>query len=301
MGANKEHIQSIKVMKMVDLSIIIVNYNTFELTRDAVDSIISYSYDFTYEIIVVDNNSADNSLESLEKCFGKNDDVKFIKAQENRGFAAGNNLAIRQSNGRYVLLLNSDTVVLENTLNEIYGYMEEHRSVGALGCQVILENQELDKACKRSFPNVRNSFYRLFHIRTDSQQNNYNLDDKDNDGVYEVDCLTGAFMFIRREALQYLDETFFMYGEDIDLCYRIKNAGWKIVYFGKVKIIHYKGSSSKKQKSKLIYEFYRAMYIYYRKHQAQNYSFLTNFAVYLGIAVLCLAKLFINVFKKKEQ
>ena len=286
---------------MVDLSIVIVNYNTFNLTRDAIKSVLKYSYDFTYEIFVVDNDSADDSLKKLKYYFNEYSNVKFIKADENRGFAAGNNLAIKQTRGRYVLLLNSDTVVCKDTLNEIYDYMENHKDVGAVGCQVLLENHELDKACKRTFPNPRNSFYRLFHIKTDSEENNYNLDDKDDDGIHEVDCLTGAFMFIRREALQYLDETFFMYGEDIDLCYRIKESGWKIVYFGKAKIIHYKGASSKKQKSKLIYEFYRAMYIYYRKHQAQNYSYLTNLMVYLGIAVLCLLKLFVNVFKRSNS
>lgn len=285
---------------MVDLSIIIVNYNTFDLTKDAIDSVLKYKHDFTFEIIVVDNSSSDDSLEKLEDYFKDNKNVRFIKSKENKGFAAGNNLAIKEAKGRYILLLNSDTIVFENTLNEIYSYMEDHPDVGAVGCQVLLENQELDKACKRTFPNPRNSFYRLFHIRTDNQKNNYNLDNMDDNGIYEVDCLTGAFMFIRKEAIQYLDETFFMYGEDIDLCYRIKKAGWKIVYFGKVKIIHYKGASSKKQKSKLIYEFYRAMYIYYKKHQAQNYSFLTNSIVYLGIVLLCLAKLFLNIFKKRK-
>ena len=110
-------------------------------------------------------------------------------------------------------------------------------------------------------------------------------------------------MFIRKEALDevgFLDETFFMYGEDIDLCFRIKQAGWKIVYYGKSKITHFKGASSKKQKSKLIYEFYRAMYVYYKKHHAHESFFITNFIVYFGIALLCILKLFLNLFKKKS-
>lgn len=285
----------------MDCSIIIVNYQTYQLTKDTINSIIDKHHSFNYEIIVVDNASKDDSLAKLQKDF--KDKVKFIASKENNGFAAGNNLAIEKAKGRYVLLLNSDTVVLDDSLDKIYKYMEENVDVGATGCQVILESGELDKACRRSFPNPQNAFYRLFHIPTKNKKDNYNLDELDDDGIYEIDCLTGAFMFIRKTALKDigggLDETFFMYGEDIDLCYRIKKAGWKIVYFGKSKIIHYKGASSKKQKSKLIHEFYRAMYIYYKKHLAKTNPFFINGLVYLGIAILCILKLFLNLFKGK--
>ena len=285
----------------MDLSVVIVNYQTFELTRNTINSIFEYSYPFSYEILVVDNASTDDSLSKLQDYF--KDKVTFIASKENNGFAAGNNQALRIAKGRYVLLLNSDTIVWENTLEDIYNYMEKHTDVGASGCRVLLENGDLDKACKRSFPNVKNSFFRLFHIPTNSKDDNYNLDDLPDDEIYEIDCLTGAFMFMRAEALNeagLLDETFFMYGEDIDLCYRIKKAGWKIIYYGESKITHLKGASSKKQKNKLIYEFYRAMYIYYKKHHAKESSFLVNIVVYIGIAVLCVLKLFLNLFKKKS-
>ena len=282
----------------MDLSIVIVNYQTFELTKNTINSIFEYDYPFSYEILVVDNASSDDSLAKLQEYF--NDKVKFIASTENNGFAAGNNQALRIANGKYVLLLNSDTIVWEGTLENIYNYMEKHTDVGACGCRVLLENGELDKACKRSFPNVKNSFFRLFHIPTNSKDNDYNLDDLPDGEIYEIDCLTGAFMFMRTDALNQvglLDETFFMYGEDIDLCYRIKNGGWKIIYYGESKITHLKGASSKKQKSKLIYEFYRAMYIYYKKHHAKENSFIVNIVVYLGIAFLCILKLFLNLFK----
>lgn len=285
----------------MDLSVVIVNYQTFELTRNTINSIFEYSYPFSYEILVVDNASTDDSLSKLQDYF--KDKVTFIASKENNGFAAGNNQALRIAKGRYVLLLNSDTIVWENTLEDIYNYMEKHTDVGASGCRVLLENGDLDKACKRSFPNVKNSFFRLFHIPTNSKDDNYNLDDLPDDEIYEIDCLTGAFMFMRAEALNeagLLDETFFMYGEDIDLCYRIKKAGWKIIYYGESKITHLKGASSKKQKNKLIYEFYRAMYIYYKKHHASESSFLVNIVVYIGIVVLCILKLFLNLFKKKS-
>ena len=285
----------------MDLSVVIVNYQTFELTKNTINSIFQYSYPFSLEIIVVDNASGDDSLSRLKDYF--EDRVMFIDSSENNGFAAGNNQALKIAKGKHVLLLNSDTIVLENTLENIYNYMEEHTDVGATGCRVVLENGDLDKACKRSFPNVKNSFFRLFHIPTNSKDDNYNLDDLPDGEVYEIDCLTGAFMFVRKETLDevgFLDETFFMYGEDIDLCFRIKNAGWKIVYYGKSKIMHLKGASSKKQKSKLIYEFYRAMYIYYKKHHANESSFIVNIVVYIGIFVLCVLKLFLNIFKKKS-
>ena len=285
----------------MDLSVVIVNYQTFELTKNTIDSILDYDYPFSLEIFVVDNASGDDSLARLQDYFGNK--VKFIASAENRGFAAGNNQALRQATGKYQLLLNSDTIVWENTLEDIYNFMEKNEEVGACGCRVLLENGELDKACKRSFPNVKNSFIRLFHIPTKSKDDNYNLTDLPDDEIYEIDCLTGAFMFMRKTALDeagLLDETFFMYGEDIDLCYRIKEAGWKIIYYGKSKITHLKGASSKKQKSKLIYEFYRAMYIYYKKHHAHESIFLVNWVVYFGIAILCCLKLFLNIFKKKN-
>ena len=285
----------------MDLSIVIVNYQTFDLTRDTINSIFKYSYSFSYEVIVVDNASGDDSLSRLKEYF--KDKVTFIASAENNGFAAGNNQALRNVDSEYVLLLNSDTIVWQDTLENIYNFMEKHSEVGACGCRVRLEDGQLDKACKRSFPNVKNSFFRLFHIPTKSSDDNYNLTDLPDDGVYEIDCLTGAFMFIRKNALYdagLLDETFFMYGEDIDLCYRIKKSGWKIVYYGKSSITHLKGASSKKQKYKLIYEFYRAMYIYYKKHHADESSFIVNVVVYIGIAVLCVVKLFLNLFKKKN-
>ena len=282
----------------MDLSVIIVNYQTYELTKNTINSILDYNYPFEVEVILVDNASSDDSSDKLKNYF--KDNIKFIQSKSNDGFAAGNNQGLKIATGKYQLLLNSDTIVWKNTLLDIYSFMEKNPDVGACGCQVLLENGDLDKACKRSFPNVKNSFYRLFHIPTNSGDDDYNLDLPD-DEIYEIDCLTGAFIFTRKIVLDeigLLDETFFMYGEDIDLCYRIKQAGWKIVYYGTSKITHFKGASSKKQKSKLIYEFYRAMYIYYKKHHANESSAIVNIVVYIGISLLCLVKLFLNIFKK---
>ena len=232
----------------MDLSVIILNYQTYDLTKDAINSILDKNYPFEVEILLVDNASPDGSGEKLKTHF--KDKIKFIQSPKNNGFAAGNNQALEIASGKYQLLLNSDTIVWQYTLENIYNYMEKNTDVGACGCRVLLKSGELDKACKRSFPNVKNSFFRLFHIPTKSKDDNYNLTNLADDEVYEIDCLTGAFMFIRKDALDevgFLDDTFFMYGEDIDLCFRIKKAGWKIIYYGKSSITHLKGESSKNQ------------------------------------------------------
>jgi GT2 family glycosyltransferase len=292
------------------LSIIIVNYNTFKLTRDTINSCISEPTRYTYEIFLVDNKSTDDSLSQLKEYFEgeiSRGIIKVIENDENRGFANANNLAIEKASGDFILLLNSDTLVEQNTIDKCMDYMTRavNADVGALGCKVSLADGSLDKACKRSFPNPANSFYKLFHIKTSSGKDDYNLDNLDDDGVYEIDCLVGAFMLVRRTAIDdvgLLDDTFFMYGEDIDWCYRIKQAGWRIIYFGEAEIIHYKGASSedgetKKRNPKLIYEFYRAMYIFYRKHYTKKYNVFVNIAVYIGIALLLIVNLVKNAFR----
>jgi len=290
----------------MDLSIIIVNYKTYELTKNAIKSVLK-TVKSSYEVFVVDNDSQDLSYEKLESRF-KNEiadgKIKLIANKSNQGFAIANNMAIKESKGDYILLLNSDTIVKEDSIDSSFDYIKNHDDVGVLGCKILLPNGNLDKAAKRSFPNPKNSFYKLFgfsKINKNSEDNNYNLDDLAADGVYEVDSLVGAFMLLRKKTIEeigLLDEDYFMYGEDIDWCYRIKKANWKIIYYGETEIIHFKGSSSKKQKSKLIYEFYRSMYLFYNKHYRNEYSLLTRIAVYLGIAVLLIVKLFLNIFKK---
>ena len=296
-------------MRKLDLSIIIVNYNTFKLTKETIDSCLAEPTHYTYEIFLVDNKSTDDSLEKLEEYFKDEISrgiIKVIANESNDGFAKANNLAIEEAEGEYILLLNSDTLIKESTIDKCMDYITAgiHADVGALGCKVSLSDGSLDKACKRSFPNPVNSFYKLFHVKTKSGKDDYNLDNLDDDGVYEIDCLVGAFMLVRKTTIDdvgLLDDAFFMYGEDIDWCYRIKQAGWKIVYFGQAEIIHYKGASSenektKKRNPKLIYEFYRAMYVFYKKHYTKKYNILVNLAVYIGIAVLLVINLIKNAF-----
>ncbi|MCK9152246.1 glycosyltransferase family 2 protein [Methanobacterium alcaliphilum] len=294
----------------MDLSIIIVNYRTYELTKQTISSIITKEHQFTYDIYLIDNASNDGSFEKLQKDFSKESPgglIKFIANSQNKGFAHANNLALNQTNASYILLLNSDTIIIGDCLEKCLTEMEKNASIGALGCKVVLEDGTLDKACRRSFPDVDVSFYRMTGLSklfpNNERFGRYNLTYMDEDKTYEVDSLVGAFMMVRSTAIEQvglLDETFFMYGEDIDWCYRLKEKGWKIVYYSDAKIVHYKGASSngKKQKNKLIYEFYRAMYIFYNKHYKNKHSIIITTITYLGIGGMCGLKLFLNIFKR---
>ncbi|GAB4318112.1 MAG: glycosyltransferase family 2 protein [Methanobacteriaceae archaeon] len=292
----------------MDLSIIIVNYRTYKLTKQTLKSVIKNKHLFSYEILVVDNASGDGSLERLQNDFQEEENsglIKFIASDCNRGFAYANNLAIKKSVADYILLLNSDTVIVNDCLEKCLNYIKADDKIGALGCKVLLPDGSLDKACRRSFPDVDVSFYRfsgLSNLFPESKRfGRYNLTYLDENETCEIECLVGAFMMVRRNVINQvglLDETFFMYGEDIDWCYRIKAAGWKIVYYADAEVIHYKGSSSnQKENPKLIYEFYRAMYIFYNKHYKHKYNWLVTALVHIGIKVNCKLKMFINKFK----
>lgn len=285
----------------MELSIIIVNYNTKDLTTKAIESILNRKWKVKYEIIVVDNDSTDGSNKVIKEKFTQ---VKLINNKENLGFAKANNIGIKQSNGCYILLLNSDTIVKDNTIDQIVQYMEENREIGAAGCKVVLPDGSLDLACKRSFPTPQNALYNALKLDKFFPDNkrfgDYNLTYLDENEINEVDCLVGAFMMIRREVLEevgLLDEDYFMYGEDIDLCYRIKQAGWKIVYYPEVEITHYKGGGRGKKSYHIIYEFYRSMYLFYNKHYKNKYSFLTRSIVYIGVFFRCLLAILLNIFK----
>ncbi|GIO41952.1 glycosyltransferase family 2 protein [Paenibacillus apis] len=273
----------------MDLSIIIVSYNTRDLTIDCLKSVFDSDTEYTYEVIVVDNASKDDSVPVIKEQFPQ---VRLIENHTNTGFAKANNQAMEIAKGRYVLLLNSDTIVQPDTLQTMLAYMEEHPTVGASGCKVILPDGSLDKACRRGFPTPSASFYYAFGFSKlfpeNPRFNQYHLSYLDPNETYPVDCLVGAFMLLRQETIRQvgvLDETFFMYGEDVDWCYRIKQAGWEIHYHPATYIVHYKGASSRRKPMKIIYEFHRAMWVFHRKHFKQRYSWFTNMAVFSGIGL----------------
>ncbi|MEI4768833.1 glycosyltransferase family 2 protein [Psychrobacillus sp. FJAT-51614] len=286
----------------MDVSIIIVNFNTKKLTLECIQSIYNANSLYEIEIILVDNNSSDGSVDIIRKIYPK---VNVIENRQNVGFSRANNQAILQSKGRYVLLLNSDTIVMEDTLSKIVEFMDKDKQIGAAGCEVLLKNGTLDRACHRGFPTPEASFYYMtgFAKRypNSPKYNAYHKSYLNMDEVHEIDCLVGAFMMVRREAIDeigLLDESFFMYGEDIDWCFRIKKAGWKIYYYPHVSIIHYKGASSRKKPFKIVYEFHRAMFLFHKLHFAKRYNFFINLLVYLGISFKLLISGTVNIFRK---
>lgn len=286
----------------MDLSIVIVNYNTKDLLKQTIESVINNTKGIEYEIWVVDNSSKDGSVEMVQEEFK---DVKLIASKENLGFPKGNNVAIKKATGRYILLLNSDTKVIGDNLQHCVSYMDQHEEIGALGCKVELPDGTLDHACKRGFPTPEASLYYFLKLnkimKNKRKYGAYTASYLGEDEIGEVDALMGAFMMIPRTVIDkigMLDEEFFMYGEDIDWCYRIKEAGYKIMYYPKEKIIHYKGSSSKKKKAKTTYEFHRAMILFYRKHYNDKYNIFVKILVYIGVALRMILSMIKNLFKK---
>ncbi|WP_018758677.1 glycosyltransferase family 2 protein [Paenibacillus terrigena] len=273
----------------MDLSIIILNYNTRQLTLDCLQSVYASTTSYRYEVILIDNNSSDDSVEHLQRHYPS---THLIANQENVGFSRANNQGMLVAQGRYILLLNSDTIVESETFEIMLQFMDSHPEVGTSGCKLILPDGSLDKACRRGFPTPSASFYYAFGLSrmfpNNPRFNQYQLGYLSPDESYPIDCLVGAFMLVRREAIDQvgmLDEEFFMYGEDIDWCYRIKKAGWQNYYYSRTFITHYKGASSRRKPFKIIYEFHRAMYLFHKKHYRKHYSILINGLVYAGILV----------------
>lgn len=286
----------------MDLSIIIVNYRTYDLTKQTINSVMDTVIDLDYEVIIVDNASGDGSLEQLINDFKQHSNIHFIANEKNDGFAVANNIAFKKVTGKYLLLLNSDVIVKEDTIEESLKYLKHNDNIGILGCKVSLPDGRLDKACRRSFPTFEVSFYRMSGLSKlfpkSKRFNRYNMSYLDEDKVYPVDCVVGAFMLMPNDIYKQcggFDESYFMYGEDIDLCYKVKERGFEVYYFGKYDVIHYKGASGKNKR--LLYEFHNSMEIFYNKHYKNQNSFVVNSITYIGIWGLYYVKLLILSLK----
>lgn len=280
------------------LSIIVVNYNVEFFLEQCLLSVKQAISGLDAEVWVVDNNSVDGSVPMIRKRFPW---VKLIESKENVGFSRGNNLAIRQSKGEYVLLLNPDTVVEEDTFTKVVDFMDQHPDAGGLGVKMIDGKGNFLPESKRGLPTPAVAFYKIFGLSAlfpkSRRFGKYHLGFLDNNEVHEVEVLSGAFMLMRRKALDItglLDEDFFMYGEDIDLSYRITQSGFKNYYFPHTRIIHYKGESTKKSSINYVFVFYRAMVIFARKHYSEKnvklFSLFINLAIYLRASVAIFAR-----------
>jgi len=271
--------------KMV--SIIIVNYNAERFLRGCIESIYTETKDIPFDIWVVDNNSQDNSIAIIKQYYPK---VNVIENRTNIGFAKANNMALSKSKTDYFLLLNPDTVVRDNAIEKVVKFMDRNPEVGIVGCRVLNQDGTLQLACRRSIPTPHVSFFRLTGLSKlfphSKIMAKYNLTYLDPDKPHEVDAVSGAFLMIRRKVIDNigtLDERFFMYGEELDWCLRTKTAGWTVMYYPDAEIIHYKGECSKSNSRKATFEFYRSMYLFHKKHFAENYNPVINIIIYAGV------------------
>ena len=293
------------------LSVIIVNYNVKYFLEQCLHSVLQSSIAPEMEVVVLDNLSTDGSLEYLVPRFPS---VKFVANEANLGFSKANNIGIAQAQGEYVLLLNPDTVVGEQTLENCCRFMDENPAAGALGAKMIDASGAFLPESKRGFPTPWVALCKMTGLNKLFPKSRlfgrYHLRYLDANQANEVDVLAGAFMLLRKAALDkvgLLDESFFMYGEDIDLSYRIKTAGYKNFYLPE-RVLHYKGESAHANDARYVYLFYEAMYIFYRKH-FPRYSVLYSVFVKIGIVFSgllslfrkYLAKMFRPVLKKIDR
>lgn len=284
------------------LSVIIVNYNVKYFLEQVLHSVRRASEGLAVEVFVVDNNSVDDSVAMVREKFPE---VHLIANKENTGFSVANNQAIRISKGEYVLLLNPDTVVEEATFSKVINFMDEHPEAGGLGVKMIDGSGEFLPESKRGFPSPWVAFCKTAGLSKlfpkSPTFNRYHLGYLDKDETHEIEVLAGAFMLMRKSVLDeigLLDETFFMYGEDIDLSYRIVKGGYKNYYFADTTIIHYKGESTKKGSLNYVRTFYNAMIIFAKKHFQGEQAKLYVFMLYVAIYLRAFLTLITNFFKR---
>lgn len=286
---------------MKDLSIIIVSYNTLDVTRQCfehLENALQQSPSVSTEIIMVDNNSTDGSVEMIKDCRseGKNIEVKALFLEENMGFSKGNNRGLAIASGKYVLFLNSDVYVTDVNFADIVHYMDEHEKVGALTVRVELPNGNIDPASHRGYPSLWNAFTYFSRLEKmfapvpflNRVFGGYHLTHLNLTTIHEIDSPTGAFYFSRTDILKKIhgfDEDYFMYGEDIDLSFRIKELGYRIIYYPLFTVVHLKYQSGLQKNAVRVQKktgnhFFEAMSIFYNKRLAKKNSRFQNMIVH---------------------
>lgn len=284
---------------MLDLGIIIVNWNTAQLLERCLTTVYASQGKFSFEVVLVDNASSDNSVQMVRDKFPQ---VRLIACSENYGFPKGNNIGLRELGyhgkgnvsadaPRYALLLNPDTEVPEKSFYEMLQFMDSRPEIGVAGPKLLLPDGSLDKACRRGFPTPMVSFYHYSGLAKLFPNNprfgRYNMTFADIDQELEVDSVVGAYMQVRKECIEavgIMDEVFFMYAEDIDWCYRIKAAGWKVWYHPAVIVYHVKRAASS-QNPVAQFEFWRAMLIFYRKYYRQSTPLVMHLLILMALLI----------------
>ncbi len=277
---------------MDKLTVAIVNYNAGDYLTKCLPSLKKASNEADMKIIVIDNASTDDSIKNAQKKFPE---VLYILNSENVGFGKANNQVLKNLKTEFVLILNPDVEVEKGVIKGCIEYMKEHQDVGALTPEILLPDGRIDLTAHRGFPTPWASF-KYFFLKNDDL---YHLSKRDLKNVHEVDAVAGAFLLTRKSVLEksgYFDEEYFMYAEDIDLCFRIKEKGYRIMYLPYLKVLHFKGVSTglKKHSQEIttanfetrrrsLDAFYSTMKTFYRKHYAENNLFLINWIIYTGI------------------
>jgi GT2 family glycosyltransferase len=285
-------------LTVLTVSIVIVNYNVKYFLEQCLHSLRKSAAGISAEVIVFDNQSADGSIDYLKPRFPE---VQFIISDTNLGFAKASNKGAGYAKGKYILFLNPDTLLSEDTLEKCIDFFEQNKEAGALGVKMIDGTGRFLKESKRSFPSPFTSLYKLFGLSNlfphSKIFNRYYAGHLDNNKNHEVDVLAGAFMMVRREVLDKLgsfDEQFFMYGEDIDLSYRIQKAGYKNYYLAETETIHFKGESTRRGSFNYVRLFYTAMSIFVKKHyggtRAGMFNAALHFAIWLRAGIAAIGK-----------
>ncbi len=294
-------------MNSMELSVIIVSFNVRDFLKQCLLSVIKASESIESEIFVVDNNSTDDSCDMVLKEFPE---INLIRNRVNSGFSAANNQGITLSQGRFVLLLNPDTIVEKDTFSKCISFMLKHTDAGATGVRMINGENRFLPESKRALPDPKTAFFKVFglsYLFSSSRiLNRYYLSQIDSNETSRVEVISGAFMFLRREALEkagFLDENFFMYGEDIDLSYRLLQNGFSNYYYPGTQIIHYKGKSTSRKNFKDIRYFYKAMRIYVRKRINERKFYTFHFilipAIYIRESLALLNRSYQIIFNRR--
>ena len=271
-------------MKTIDVSVVIVNWNTRDILQKCLTSIYEQDDDIELEVIVIDNASTDGSVEMVRKNFPR---VSLIENSENRGFAAANNQGMKIAKGRYVLLLNSDTIILDNAISKTISFADTHPEAAVIGCRVLNPDRTLQPTCFM-FPSILNMLLSSTYLYKLFPKNKFFGRELmtwwDRNDIREVDVVTGCFMLVRRDAIEQIgtmDERFFIYGEEMDWCYHFKQAGWKIIFTPTGEIIHFGGQSTRQKRCEMILRLRGSILLFMKK----NKSFLTYTLACLLVAL----------------
>jgi len=287
-----------------DLSVLIVNYNTREYLSNCIESIFLSKADLRLEVIVVDNNSNDNSIELIKSTENK---ILVIKNDHNLGFSKAVNIGLKKCKGKYVCILNPDTSMKSDCIGGVLKYMDKKEDVGCVSPKIINPNGTLQVSCKRSLPKIRDSFFKLIGIDKIFPDNiffsRYNLLYLDENKTHQVEVISGACMFFRKKTIDRVgsfDESFFLYGEDIDYCHRMNQLKIKVVYLPNYEITHFKGVSAESRPYQVIFEFHDSMIKYFNKYQ--NEYFIWKYVKVFIVSIIIIKKYlsyFVHLLKNK--